>query len=397
MNIRNKLKTIYSVKDKNTEDKNLILMKKHAKEKGGECLSDRFIDNKTHLKWKCSNNHIWMSTPECVVKKKQWCRACSQTNRWVNNRERIYEELSTIAKNRGGELLSKEYKNHKQKLKWKCKFNHIWQTSADVVKNGKKWCPLCQQSHGEILSRTIIESLLESEFPSSKPKWLKSPKTNKLLELDGYNKKLKIAFEYNGQQHYKEDNTYNKNKDFSDIKYRDSIKEKLCQENGVKLIVIPYTIEYVDIKDYIIKELEKIGVKVKKNIKVDYNIIYKKSNHISYTEKFKEKINSLGYELISEYEGYTKPVTLRCEKGHEFDILARSVDRNKGCPVCRGYRKRTTNQIKKICDDKNIIFMEKKYIPGKRFKVKCRACEKTLKLRHSDLDKYTCKCEENGK
>ncbi len=43
-------------------------------------------------------------------------------------------------------------------------------------------------------------------------------------------------------------------------------------------------------------------------------------------------------------------VTLECENGHKFIIAARSIDRNKGCPVCRGYRKDSTSDVKHKCE-----------------------------------------------
>jgi hypothetical protein len=47
-----------------------------------------------------------------------------------------------IAKERGGECLSKEYKGIFTKLKWKCSIGHEWKASPSNVKRGS-WCPLC--------------------------------------------------------------------------------------------------------------------------------------------------------------------------------------------------------------------------------------------------------------
>jgi hypothetical protein len=44
---------------------------------------------------------------------------------------------------------------------------------------------------------------------------------------------------------------------FYNIKYRDKMKDTLCRENGVKLIVVPYTVKLDDIKQYILDKIKK--------------------------------------------------------------------------------------------------------------------------------------------
>ena len=104
--------------------------------------------------------------------------------------------------------------------------------------------------------RVILEKHYHAKFKSVRPDWLKNPKTGANLELDGYNKKLKIAFEANGIQHYKYDRHFHKSRsDYTDQVYRDKIKARICREKGIHLIVIPYYID--DIKAYIMKHLPK--------------------------------------------------------------------------------------------------------------------------------------------
>jgi len=43
--------------------------------KGGKCLSDEYINCKVHLKWECSEGHIWKSTLD-NVKCGYWCKIC---------------------------------------------------------------------------------------------------------------------------------------------------------------------------------------------------------------------------------------------------------------------------------------------------------------------------------
>jgi hypothetical protein len=79
--------------------------------------------------------------------------------------------------------------------------------------------------------------------------------------LDGYNKDLKLAFEYNGVQHYKFSPKFHKSmKDFEDQIKRDSDKKIMCKKANVTLIEIPYTVVYKNLDTYIKKELRNRGL-----------------------------------------------------------------------------------------------------------------------------------------
>lgn len=100
--------------------------------------------------------------------------------------------------------------------------------------------------------RDILENLTGQPFPTDRPWWLTSPKTGRRLELDGYNENLRIAFEYNGKQHYVFPNSYHKTKEeFEQQVWRDEFKAKECRKRGVNLLVIPYDLEEEKFYDYI--------------------------------------------------------------------------------------------------------------------------------------------------
>lgn len=86
-------------------------------------------------------------------------------------------------------------------------------------------------------------------------RWLNDDITGNFLELDGYNEELKIAFEYQGEQHYKL-TYYNQhdNVKLLDIKRKDALKIKLCHENGVKLIIVSCYRPLSTYKEYLTAE-----------------------------------------------------------------------------------------------------------------------------------------------
>lgn len=77
-----------------------------------------------------------------------------------------------------------------------------------------------------------------------RPDFLKNDLTGRNLEIDAYHPKMKVGIEYNGPQHYKFPNVYHKTEEeFERSQERDNLKKKLCLQNLINLIEIPY---YVD-------------------------------------------------------------------------------------------------------------------------------------------------------
>ncbi len=45
--------------------------------RGGECLSKEYINNQTHMEWKCEKNHTWFATFNNVKNSNSWCPTCA--------------------------------------------------------------------------------------------------------------------------------------------------------------------------------------------------------------------------------------------------------------------------------------------------------------------------------
>lgn len=106
----------------------------------------------------------------------------------------------------------------------------------------------------EEICRFVIESFTGKKFPKARPSWLKNP-LGKRLELDCYNDELKLAIEYNGIQHYQMTSFNSTEHAYRSQVYRDKVKRLLCMKEGVKLLVIPYTVKGEALVDYIIDRL----------------------------------------------------------------------------------------------------------------------------------------------
>jgi len=244
--------------------------------KGGKCLSDKYINNYTKLKFQCKEGHIWSVTPKSIKSLGSWCPICANKSRSLKHINLSgLKQVQKIAILKGGKCISKRYINCKTKLLFECNKGHRWQSTPSCIKRGK-WCPYCNIYRSEEICRMIFELAFKTKFPRLRP----IPNPNNIrrpLELDGYNKELKIAFEYNGIQHYKDEIFIGK--PLKKQLQRDQLKIDYCKNNSIILIIIPYTIKssikdlYQFIREEYIK-LNNIQFPVIDICKININSIY---------------------------------------------------------------------------------------------------------------------------
>ena len=131
-------------------------------------------------------------------------------------------------------------------------------------------------SVGECTLKNFLERLFKVKFTKSYLKGLEN-KQGYQLELDGYNKKLGLAFEHNGDHHKLER-----------VKINDRTKKRFCSTNNIKLLVTRDLSSFygkeVDMVKYIKTSLEKIGIKVPEKIKkIKVKWIFPDNGTLKYT------------------------------------------------------------------------------------------------------------------
>lgn len=124
-------------------------------------------------------------------------------------------------------------------------------------------------SSGELECRKVLRKIFNKPFNTYRPNFLRNPVTssgskfggeNFNLELDCYEPSLKLGVEYNGCQHYKYIPYFHKNKEaFRNQQYRDELKRRMCRDNRINLIEVPYTVKIHKIESYLRNRLKILG------------------------------------------------------------------------------------------------------------------------------------------
>lgn len=230
----------------------------------GRCVSDLYVDGKTPLEWECGvvgHPSFWL--PYVRVKHdSSWCKLCKKAK--PNPTKYDTEMLAAFAESIGGALVSQEpFLHTKQKLSWRCADGHEFKRTLNSIIQCKSFCGVCARRAGrreEYVRQLLVHMFGGANFGRARPPWLLNSRGN-LMELDGYNRDLGIAFEHNGVQHYEIDGyLVTHAKQLKQREDDDAAKVRLCAAHDVNLIVIPWNIPDSRIQDFITRELAKDSI-----------------------------------------------------------------------------------------------------------------------------------------
>jgi thiol-disulfide isomerase/thioredoxin len=358
------------------------VMDKWARENNGKCLSRNYVNVDTQLEWMCSEGHVWKATPN-TIQQGHWCLKCS-------GRERLtIEEMRQIASERGGKCLSTEYVNNNTKLKWQCAEGHVWEAVPGAIKSGQ-WCSNCNFYLSEQICRTTFEQLFKSKFPKNKPSWLINSRGNR-MELDGYSADLKIAFEYNGVQHY-EINYYTDTEEKLRRRIEDdTTKFELCKKMGVSLFVFDFNDDLSELPNLIKLKSRELGLNLRGidfDTPIDLSDVYHGKVYIKYFKELAKSRN--GVCLSNSYSGAGKKLKWKCSEGHIWEATANSVNRGSWCLKCSGNERLTIEEMRQIASERGGKCLSTEYVNSStKLKWQCaeghvwEAMPSTIKNRNS--------------
>lgn len=120
-----------------TPAEHLQWLKEYAIEKGGKCLSTKFINRKTRVKFECAEGHRWEVLPTIIFYERTWCKKCAGLAKLG------LDDMKKLAIERGEVCLSKRFKDRESNLRWKCAVGHIFEYTPKMIQRGS-WCPKCK-------------------------------------------------------------------------------------------------------------------------------------------------------------------------------------------------------------------------------------------------------------
>jgi len=328
--------------------KSIEQMQELAANHCGKCISMEYVDNQKPLQWTCKEGHFFTGSYSSVMRSivnGGFCSVCGRL-RGAEKRRNTIEEMRELASSKGGACLSDNYFNAHQLLTWKCANGHTFDMNANAVKNGH-WCRYCHFYLNENKCRYILEGLTEKPFMSTK-------KVLNGLELDGYNKELNVGFEYNGIQHYEYIEFFHRTYEgfFKRQEYDDQ-KHHLCNEKGIKLIVIPYTItDDTELVSFIYDKLEDFGIKPLIEVEFfNFNGLYGKSPMIK--ELSDIAIARSGKLISKRYHNNKTKLVWECEYSHQWEMRPNDIKNGQWCSTCNGSHKLTIEEMNQIARERN--------------------------------------------
>ena len=193
----------------------------------------RYINNHTNISIGCcEKNHGYFNQLPYEHLTGSGCSKCG-TERTKNYLKKTTDQFIEEAKIVHGEkyIYDKvDYINKSTEILIGCfEENHGYFSQLPFVHLKGHGCPKCVYKN-EMKAILYLEKLTNEQFIKCRPNFLKG------LELDGFNVNLKLAIEYNYVPFFHRNGPM----DLVKQKERDLLKEKLCLENNIYLITVPF-------------------------------------------------------------------------------------------------------------------------------------------------------------
>lgn len=111
------------------------VLRRTAINRGGRCLSKRYVNSDDRLRWECARGHRWTARVG-NIRQGTWCPKCAHQVRGT------IESLRALATERGGRCLSHHWDDHEQPVEFACAKGHRFQLNGPAIRTGV-WCPTC--------------------------------------------------------------------------------------------------------------------------------------------------------------------------------------------------------------------------------------------------------------
>ena len=201
---------------------------------------DEMVSNTTYIEYRCPTHgvHKMRISNFLCGKKCPDCLADANRERFRIPEDALIKNIEDV----GGELLNPEdYINNQTKnLIIRCPEcgNGFITSYRSFIQHGGQLCPKCSSS-SESLGERKVRLFLEAHNINFKQEhWFPDCRDINPLPFDFYLYDRSTIIEFDGSQHFYNNNDYFKNSKTTQM--HDLIKNKYCEEHGIHLIRIPY-------------------------------------------------------------------------------------------------------------------------------------------------------------
>lgn len=297
---------------------------------GGEVIGEIPVKSKDRVTIRCLSHSLEFSTRAYNVAAGYWgCPKCS--NRYLPN----LEEFRSALAERGAELLSCDIESSTIPLRVRCDSGHSFQISINKFNNGR-WCPKCSvgRSVGERISQQFMEYVFGHRFEKKRPVWLTFE--GKRLELDGYSEELKIAFEYDGDQHFRNNTRLSVRVPLDERVRLDKAKDSICKSYGVKLFRFKEHKNGRLLAEQFRSQHKESTAREPESFSPSLKEAYAGLSKTKMDSLFSE-LSARGWSYVSgEYEGINSMIEIACGRGHKtkrnfYSIVSRGIFYCKEC------------------------------------------------------------------
>lgn len=210
-------------------------------------------------------------------------------------------------------------------------------------------------SFGEVLMRNALHLLL----PGRKFKKRRDMVWTEGLEIDAYCATLKLAFEYQGEQHYRPVAHFHRTPGaFETQQARDQRKREAARRVGVTLVEVPYYVGHKNILQFVADSLRALGHEIQEPAiaVADFMSEAKMTGQRAAVmlEKARAIAESHGGRCLSDsYANCHALLQFVCKAGHDFEAELAAVNfkdhsRPRWCRECGGTRRFTFEENKAL-------------------------------------------------
>ena len=277
-------------------------MQSIAKERDGKCLSEKYINTATKLKWMCSKGHTWEAVPD-AVKRGTWCPACN----------------TSIA-----------------------------------------------ESFCRLFFETLFEQHFPSSWPNwLRNKTGQVMQLDGYCEPLGIAFEYQGIQHYGSDEYFNQKSSHSfKKRQEDDERKKELCRDHGIKLFVIPYLILKKTTieEKVEsLRKFVKREAMSFGISIPNNIGlilIDVNQIYT-NNEI---QKIISCISSFGGKLLEgQYEGSKSRFKVKCSKGHIWFARADHLKRGVWCPVCAGNVRSNVEEMRRIARKKGGECLSKEY------------------------------------